>query len=148
MLAVRAFANLFEHAEGRDLADKEFDKIHSLVKCTSVGSTNKNLIIAAATLYINYAVLCTSERYKDLPSSIDRGLVLVEDLIGILGSTEDSEAVYRSLVAVGTLLGFGEEVQMAATEIYGLGSVLGKVEKRTKEARIQGVVAEIRGLMG
>jgi len=60
----------------------------------------------------------------------------------------DSEAVYRGLVAVGTLLGTGEEAQMAAREVYGIEGVLGGAEKRLKEPRIRGVVGEIRGILG
>ena len=148
MLAVRAFANLFETSYGRALADTKFDKIHSLVKSSSLDTMNRNLTIAVTTLYINYAVLYTSDSHSALPSSIDRGLLLLEDLTGIMATATDSEALYRSLVAVGTLLTLGEELQMAAKEVYGMGVTLQKVEKGTKEPRIQGVIAEIRSSLG
>ena len=148
MLAVRAFANLFETSEGRSLADTKFDKIHSLVTVSSLNTTNRNLTIAVTTLYINYAALCTSDSHSALPSSIDRGLLLLEDLTGIMATATDSEALYRSLVAAGTLLTLGEELQMAAKELYGTVVALQKVEKGMKEPRLQSVVAEIRSLLG
>ena len=147
MLAVRTFANLFETEKGRSLADAKFDKVHSLVKASSLGTTNRNLTIAVTTLYINCVVLCTSISHSGLPSSIDRGLLLLEDLAGIMASSTDSEAVYRSLVAAGTLLSLGEEMLMAAKEVFDIPSVLRRIEQGMKEPRIQVVIAEIKALL-
>lgn len=147
MLSVRAFGNLFDTNSGRHLADKDFDKIHKLVKGSSTGTTNRNLTIAITTLYLNYTVLLSSTSYSSLPSSIDRGLMLLDDLISIVSATKDAEAVYRGLVAVGTLLGLGEEVLEAAKEVYDLAGALGKVESAVKEPRIKGVVGEIKGIL-
>lgn len=147
MLAVRALANLFETETGRSLADSKFDKVHSLVRSSSLDTTNRNLTIAVTTLYINYAVLCTSASHSGLPSSSDRGLLLLDDLAGIMASATDSEAVYRSLVAAGTLLTLGEEMQIAAKEVYDVPSTLRKIEQGIKEARIQAVIAEIRSVL-
>ncbi|KAL6718865.1 WD repeat protein Lub1 [Lecanora helva] len=147
MLAVRSFGNLFETSQGRSLADKEFDRIHELVKSSSAETSNRNLIIAAATLYLNYAVLLTSPSHSSLPSSIDRGLLLLDDLTSLINTAVDSEAVYRSLVAVGTLLSLGEEIHEAAKEVYDLSAALEKGEKVVKEPRVKGVVAEIRALL-
>ncbi|KAL8998085.1 MAG: hypothetical protein Q9169_002778 [Polycauliona sp. 2 TL-2023] len=146
MLAVRAFSNLFETSEGRTLTDEFFDKIHSLVK-SSVNKSNRGLTIAVTTLYVNYAVLYTSSSYSSEQRSMDRGLTLMDDLCSIIRGAVDSEAVYRGLVAAGTLLGVGEEVQMAAKEIYDLEGALKKAEQTVKEPRIKGVVGEIRGLL-
>lgn len=147
MLAVRALSNLFETEKGRELADNEFDKIHSLVKSASEGNNaNRTLVIAVTTLHVNYAVLLTSASHSALPSSIDRGLVLLDDLVTIIGTASDSEAAYRGLVAAGTLLGLGEEIQMAAREVYSFESALQKVEQTIKEPRIKAVVGEIRAL--
>ncbi|KAI4254285.1 MAG: hypothetical protein L6R42_007262, partial [Xanthoria sp. 1 TBL-2021] len=146
MLAVRAVSNLFETSEGRTLAEESFDKIHTLVK-SSANNSNRNLTIAVTTLYVNYAVLYTSLAYSSEQRSIDRGLTLMDDLSSIIRSAVDSEAVYRGLVAAGTLLGVGEELQMAAKEIYDLDGALKKAEQAIKEPRIKGVVGEIRGLL-
>ena len=144
MLSTRAFGNLFETPQGRNLADKDFDRIHELVKSSSAGTSNRNLTIAVATLYLNYAVLLTSSSHSLLPSSIDRGLLLLDDLTSLIGTAADSEAVYRGLVAVGTLLSLGEELQEAARDVYDLSVALEKAEKAVKEPRVKGVVAEIK----
>ena len=147
MLSIRAFGNLFETSEGRNLADKDFDKIHNLVKSSSAGTSNRNMTIAITTLYLNYAVLLTSSSHSSLPSSIDRALLLLDDLTLLLNSVADSEAVYRGLVAVGTLLDLGEEVQEAAKEVYDLAGALDKVEKVAKEPRVKAVSNEIRDVL-
>ncbi len=147
MLSVRAFGNLFETQQGRSLADKDFDKIHELVKSSSAGTSNRNLTIAVATLYLNYAVLLTSASHSSLPSSTDRGLALLDDLTSLISTAVDSEAVYRGLVAVGTLLSLDETLPEAAKQIYDLPSALANAEKAVREPRVKGVVGEIRALL-
>ncbi len=100
MMAMRCFSNLFQTDRGREIASAEFDTIHPLVS-PFIGSTNRNLIIALTTLYINYSVLLMSE------NNADRALSLLDDLSKILNTATDSEAVYRALVATGTLLCLG-----------------------------------------
>ena len=151
MLAVRGFGNLFETPPGRSLADDNFDKIHRLIKeatASSVNATNRNLTIAITTLYVNYAVLFTSsDTYKSLPSSTDRSIELLADLTDIISQTSDSEAVYRGLVAAGTLLTVDETIQEAARDVYDLESAIKKAEKRVKEPRFKNVVSEIRAIL-
>lgn len=147
MLSVRACGNLFDTASGRNLVDSNYDKIHELVKGSSAGTTNRNITVAVATLYLNYAVLLTSSSHSSLPSSIDRGLMLLDDLVSLVSTLRDSEAAYRGLVAVGTLLSLGEEVLEAAKQVYDLAGALGKVEYAVKEPRIRGVVGEIRAIL-
>lgn len=150
MLAMRTFANLFETAEGRDLAMSSFDQILAGVKAAlaSSGETpNRNLTIAIATLYINFAVYLTSEGRNESPESAERGLVLLEELTRIITGEKDSEAVYRALVALGTLVAaLGEEVKSAAKEVYELEGVLVRASASGpgKEPRIKGIINEIR----
>ena len=154
MLAVRAFGNLFETAPGRNLADSDFDKIHQLVRDAAkdvvfapTTTTTRNLTIAVTTLYCNYAILLTSSINASLPSSIDRAFLLMDDLTKIIGGASDSEAIYRALVAAGTLLILGEEIQDAARDVYQLGAAMKKAETKVKEPRIKGVVGEIREIL-
>ncbi len=148
MLATRTFSNLFETEKGRVLADAEFDQIHTLVKSSSARNiANRNLVIAVTTLYLNYAVLLTSPSNSGLPSSIDRGILLLDDVATILHNSSDSEAIYRGLVAAGTLLGLAEELQMAATDVYDIHGALAQAEKGFKEPRIKAIVLEVRALL-
>lgn len=150
MLAVRAFANLFETPAGRELAMSNSDHILDGVKSalTNSGtSPNRNLTIAIMTLYINFAVYLTSEGRESAPESAEQGLVLLGELIKLLATEKDSEAVYRSLVAMGTLVkSLGAEVKSAANDVYDVGSVLTRVSGSNigKEPRIKGIIGEIR----
>jgi phospholipase A-2-activating protein len=147
MLAIRAFSNLFETSSGRDLADTNFEKLHGLIKPCASAKANRNLTIAITTLYLNFATLFTSPSYASLPSSIDRSLALIDDLAQISAAWPDSEAVYRALVAAGTLLGLSEEIRAAARQIYELEIAVSRAEARLKEPRVKGVVAEIKALL-
>ncbi|KAF2822984.1 phospholipase A-2-activating protein [Ophiobolus disseminans] len=137
MMAIRCLSNLLQTDKGRQLASTEFDKIHPLVS-PFLTSPNRNLIIALTTLYINYAVLLTSE------NNADRALSLLDDLSKILTSATDSEAVYRALVATGTLLCLGPDFCEAGRDILQIGDAVKHAEQKVKEPRIKNVIAEIR----
>jgi phospholipase A-2-activating protein len=137
MMAVRLVSNLLQTEKGRLLASTEFDSIHPLV-APFLTASNRNLIIALTTLYINYSVLLTSE------NNADRALSLLDDLGKILNSATDSEAVYRALVATGTLLSLGPDFCEAGRDILQIGDAVSSAEGKVKEPRVKSVVAEIR----
>ncbi|CAO2654037.1 Nn.00g107700.m01.CDS01 [Neocucurbitaria sp. VM-36] len=137
MMAIRCLSNLLQTDKGRLLASTEFDTIHPLVS-PFITSTNRNLIIALTTLYINYSVLLTSE------NNADRALSLLDDLSKILTTATDSEAVYRALVATGTLLCLGPDFCEAGRDILQIGDAVKRAEEKVKEPRIKNVIAEIR----
>jgi phospholipase A-2-activating protein len=137
MMAIRCLSNLLQTEKGRSLASTAFDEIHPLV-APFLTSSNRNLIIALTTLYINYAVLLTSE------NNADRALSLLADLSKILNSATDSEAVYRALVATGTLLSLGPDFCEAGRDILDIGDAVKHAEQKVKEPRIRNVIAEIR----
>ena len=147
MLAIRVFSNLFETPQGRDLADANFERMHGLVQKCAYANPNRNLTIAITTLYLNFSSLFTSPSHSALPSSIDRSLTLMDDLAQLSAILPDSEAVYRALVAAGTLLGLSEELRMAARDVYDLEVAVTKAEARLKEPRVRGVVSEIKALL-
>ncbi|KAI1524937.1 WD40 repeat [Pyrenophora tritici-repentis] len=137
MMAIRCLSNLLQTEKGRLLASTEFDTIHPLVS-PFLASPNRNLIIALTTLYINYSVLLNSE------NNADRALSLLDDLSKILTTATDSEAVYRALVATGTLLCLGPDFCEAGRDILQIGDAITRAEQKVKEPRIRNVVAEIR----
>ncbi|KAF2135029.1 phospholipase A-2-activating protein [Dothidotthia symphoricarpi CBS 119687] len=137
MMAIRCLSNLLQTDKGRLLASTEFDQIHPFVS-PFITSTNRNLIIALTTLYINYSVLLISE------SNADRALSLLDDLSRILTTATDSEAVYRALVATGTLLCLGPDFCEAGRDILQLGDAINRAEEKVKEPRVTTVIAEIR----
>ncbi|PWY75152.1 PFU-domain-containing protein [Aspergillus heteromorphus CBS 117.55] len=149
MLTIRMLANLFETSAGRELVSSRFDQVLHGVKSalSNSGATpNRNLTIAVTTLYINLAVYLTSEGRESVPESSERGLVLLGELATMIQGEKDSEAVYRGLVALGTLVkGLGEEVRSAAKEVYDVGDVLKNISSSGlgKEPRTKGIIVEI-----
>lgn len=149
MLTIRMLANLFETDAGRQLAVSRFDQIIAAAKSalTNGGGANRNLTIAVATLYINFAVYLTSEGRESAPESSEKGLVLLAELTQMVSGEKDSEAAYRSLVALGTLVKvLGEEIKSAAKEVYDVGRVLETVlgSGIGKEPRVKGIIGEIK----
>jgi phospholipase A-2-activating protein len=71
-------------------------------------------------------------------------LSLLADLSKILNSATDSEAVYRALVATGTLLSLGPDFCEAGRDILDIGDAVKHAEQKVKEPRIRNVIAEIR----
>ena len=48
---------------------------------------------------------------------------------------------------MGTLLTLDDTVQDAARDVYDIDSALKKAERKVKEPRVKGVVAEIQGIL-
>ncbi|PLB35805.1 WD repeat PLAP family protein [Aspergillus candidus] len=153
MLSVRMLANLFETDAGRRLAVSKLEQIMPAVKSAladSGATPNRNLTIAVATLYINYAVYFTTEERASDPESSEMGLHLLAELVQMIAGEKDSEAVYRSLVALGTLItALGEEIKSAARQVYDVRNVLDRVATSGigKEPRVKGIINEIRESM-
>ncbi|KAI9374246.1 PUL domain-containing protein [Aspergillus egyptiacus] len=150
MLSVRLMANLFETDTGRHLVIDRFDQVIAALKLclTNSGpSPNRNLTIAIATLYINIAVYSTSEGRQSSVESAQRGLVLLEEVSRLLAAEKDSEAVYRSLVAFGTLVKeLGNEVKAAARDVFDFGTTSRNILSSGlgKEPRIKSVISEVK----
>jgi phospholipase A-2-activating protein len=146
MMAIRFFVNLFESAEGRMLAISEFDSIQAFTTAPiNAGTTNRNLLVAATTLYINFAVLLTSE--SSISTAFENALAMLEVLSKILSTQTDSEVVYRAMVATGTLLGIDDEVRSAAKDVYGMEKSVGIALAKAADPRVKSVAAEIRTLL-
>lgn len=150
MLAVRALSNLFETAIGRNIADNELEKVLQLVQGAwnhQANTSNRNLVIAVSTLYLNYAVLLTSSAdIRSSPSYHSRALLVLGGLTIFLSRMTDCEAVYRSLVAAGTLLTINRDVRQAAIDSYAIKDTAIRAESQTQDARVRKIVKEIQNL--
>lgn len=146
MLASRAFSNLFESTEGRNLAAAQFDKIQAFTAAIiDAGTSNRNVLVAVTTLYINYSVLLGTS--SDSSSIFESAAKLLETLTTIASTQGDSEVVYRALVAIGTLLGLADEVKAAAKEVYDVDKTVNVALGKASDPRIKNVVAEIKALL-
>jgi phospholipase A-2-activating protein len=109
MMAFRTIANLFSSPEGRNLLAQP-EEAHRVITFTqrtlglagqtAIGKQNRNLLIASSTVVINYAVLISKD--GKMPKEI--ALQLLEVAGHLLSTQKDSEVLYRSLVAAGTLI--------------------------------------------
>jgi phospholipase A-2-activating protein len=152
MLAIRTLANFCNTEAGRLIVDGTFEQIHSFVQPfikSYTSSQNRNLTIAITTLYINFAVLLieSAGRSEGLTANADRALTLLDDLTRLISSVVDSEALYRALIAAGTLLSLGQDFRSAAREVFEIESALSKAQKVGVEPRIKAAIAEIRDLL-
>ena len=146
MLATRMLANIFNTEEGRLIADGCFEQIVELVQPHTM-STNKNLAAAIATLHINFAVMLTSSAPATESRSREmRAAAVANQVVDLLDKVGDSETVYRSLVALGTLLALGNEFRKEVAQAKNVTGLLSKVEQGPvgKETRVKAVITEMR----
>jgi phospholipase A-2-activating protein len=144
MMAVRAFANLFDSIEGRVLAAKEFDRIQNVISTAIAGSTNRNLLVAATTVYINYSVYFKSETTS---TSFEHVLAVLDTLGKILSLQNDSEVIFRALVATGTLLTMDEEVRSAAKDVYDISKSIATAVNKASDPRNRNAATEIKEIL-
>ena len=141
MMALRGISNIFESAPGRSLALNEFKYIQSTISSALPGSTNRNLYVAVTTVYINYAVL-----FQSSPST-DAATEILDTLATILNTQNDSEVIYRAIVATGTLVELGDMEKAAAKEVYGIPAAIDAASKKVNEPRIRRIASEVRELL-
>lgn len=143
MLATRALANMFMQEGGRVFADEKFNEIKEFAQVLLNDKSNRNLGVALATLYINYAVSFTSPKRRELPHTREQSMALLKDLSTLLKTWNDSEVVYRSLVAIGTLLYVGDDVAKATKSTTNAAKLVQAAGSSSQESRIKRIVAEI-----
>jgi phospholipase A-2-activating protein len=150
MLAVRGFGNLFASLEGRALALEEIDRITSITASALKDSThNRNLLVAAVTLAINYAVLFSQDTTGEIGENakFEGSVAWLEVLAEILNEQKDAEVLYRALVAAGTFLEVAPEVKSAAQEVYGVGVAVKNAVEKSVDPRIKNLGREIAVLL-
>jgi phospholipase A-2-activating protein len=129
-------------------------------------TSNRNLLVAVATLYINYSVFFTSsssssedpegdtdmQRQTDPAQLFERVIAMLEQLVAMIREVKDSEALYRALVGLGTLLSWDNggvaEVREAASSVYEVKKALGEAKKNGRaDPRIGRIVGEVETLL-
>lgn len=148
MMGIRIIANIFATADGRSLASSQADTALSFLSKVAgvqpgpapIGKFNRNILIAASTAALNYAVLVSRERL--LTPQLRQRLF---SIIGaILADQTDSEILYRGLVALGTLLSASRD---AAASLDVKGWIRGAAE-RGSDDRILEVANETSRILG
>lgn len=144
-MAIRVVANLFESAEGRGLlmtkADKALSFLEHVVGLSvqeGFGNPNRNILIAISTSALNYSVIVNKEGAL---SSGQRNRLLA--IIGsIMNKHSESEALYRALVAVGTLMSTSD----FDTANFDVLAWIKAASEGSSESRIQSIAKECRAL--
>lgn len=144
MMGGRTTANLFGSAEGRALIGSNAEKViaflERIVGITgeAIGKFNRNVLIATTTCGVNLAVLANRERAL----SPDHRRRLGGILAAVLQEQQDSEVLYRAIVALGTLLTAGKEAKAS-----GMAALLDRASQASSEDRVKSVEAECRRLL-
>lgn len=142
MMALRAVANIFVTAKGREVAAADAPAVASLLELVvgisgaGIGQSNRNVLIAATTALINYAVLTYNAKTSVGDAEVVRRLLAV--LGRILETQSDAEVLYRALVALGT---FTVYFKADATALGAAGWV-GTAKAKSAETRVKDVADE------
>lgn len=143
MLALRTIANLW--SDPRALADLELNAISLLgsLSETHYAELGKNAKIAFATVVYNATAQMVGAAGKSAAAGITLGLV--NEVLAAEG--EESEAVYRTLVALGNLLCSSSGAGLNRSALDTARQSIGRISQRLGgEERIAQISAEVRGL--
>ncbi|CCG84657.1 protein of unknown function [Taphrina deformans PYCC 5710] len=139
MLALRCLANLFTVKQGRSLLQTQADEIIEAVSAVHYPA-NRNLSLALSTFLLNASVTACQGK-----STVD-GINLIDPILRTIKDTTDSEILFRSLIALGTLLRISDDVVEAAKDVFEAGRAL-HVHANNKEERIRAALHEVHGLL-
>ena len=105
MLSLRVLANLFSQSEGMNLVYSNRSNVVKAILDSRM-STNQKIHIAIATVLLNLAIVV---RTKDDLDGKSECLSAAQTLLQV---HQDAEAIFRTLVSVGTIV-HGDEESMA-----------------------------------
>lgn len=146
---IRLLVNLFKSDAGRLIADGTFDTALKMVRPFSADPESAAQVKALATLYLNYAVLLTSQAPSNEAAMREtRARTLLMD-IALLAENEsphaaDGDILFRTLAALGTLLSLGQSFR--AELKGGLGGTLQFIKQKpaAQQPNVKDLMAEIQ----
>lgn len=163
MMAFRTIANSFTTEEGRLAAYQQTEKVVDYMEClVGVSDTafkgpvgfpgNRNVLVAATTAAVNYAVLAylISKKKILLGDGTD---IVTPEVFGLLANVlcktvkqqSDPEVSYRALAALGTLAAAGYAEVMKS---FGADETIRAASKdKSAEQRIRAIASECLGLL-
>lgn len=146
MLSVRTLCNMLTHPEGEALALKHKDYLLSIL-LTSAPSPNKHMQVALSTLLLNLAVA-----FNRTQDTVGRAQA-VEAATVVIPHSSDSEALFRGLVALGTLVWDADTMQ-DKSELIGivnsskeLSSLLEKLSAGSSMNKVTQCASQVCALM-
>lgn len=148
MMILRAVANVFATPKGREVAASDASRVLGLLERVvglngpGVGRHNRNVLLAATTVVLNYAVLARKSVGASFAKA-DSKKTFTRVVERIISEQTDGEVVYRALVALGTWL-YGNSSGAESID----KDVVRRAIERIKEDRITGVGKEVLSLLG
>ncbi|KAG5438340.1 hypothetical protein PCANB_002828 [Pneumocystis canis] len=136
MLSLKALVNLFQKESGKKILHENSKKIISKILGIYNVLTNQNTKIALCTLYLNFSIL-----FYQL-SSIQDAINIINPILEILSQDNDSECIYRIMVAFGTLLYTLRDLENAI-DMHKTRIIIQECENKFKEPRIILLIKEI-----
>ncbi|KTW29064.1 uncharacterized protein T551_02338 [Pneumocystis jirovecii RU7] len=134
MLSLKALVNLFEKDSGKEILNKEFEKIITKISGIYNDLTARDAKIALSTLYLNFSIF-----FYQL-SSVQNALSILSPILEILSEDSDSECIYRTMVALGTTLYTLKNLKKIT---YKVLTIIQKCKNKFRESRIELLVKEI-----
>ncbi|QSL64435.1 hypothetical protein MERGE_001736 [Pneumocystis wakefieldiae] len=139
MLSLKALVNLFEKDSGRKILYQNLEKIKTKIFNIYNSLFDRNIKIALSTLYLNFSILFYQQ------SSTQNAVHFIEPIFQILSNDDDSECIYRALVALGTILYTLEKSKNMYTERIQM--ITQKCKNNFKELRIVSLIKEISEIL-
>ncbi|KAH8907647.1 PFU-domain-containing protein [Coniochaeta sp. PMI_546] len=163
MMALRTITNLFASPAGRSVvAHGAHDVVSTLERIvgvpegvpsaasteeSAIGKTNRNVQIALTSVAFNYACLAYMQHKKsqeaaDVPEIGVDVLALLCNILGkVIKDQNDSEVLYRALMALGMMLAIGGEVRDTIRALDGEDFIRDAIKKGSED-RVKDVGAE------
>ncbi|RWS17113.1 phospholipase A-2-activating protein-like protein [Dinothrombium tinctorium] len=115
MLSLRTLCNLFSHQLGQAFMVNYSSTIFKALGMSNIQTTHKNVQIALSTIFLNYAV------YLSTDSNTALKMECLSSITFIIKEKIDGEAMFRLLVALGTLLSDKQLLNLSKSEeLYNL----------------------------
>ncbi|KAI3804971.1 hypothetical protein L1987_26901 [Smallanthus sonchifolius] len=138
LTSIRAVVNLFKNSGYHLwLQKRRVEIFDAFASCYS--SPNKNVQVSYSTLVLNYAVLLIEKKDEEGQAHVLSAALEIAE-----GETLETDAKYRALVAIGSLMLEGLVKKIALD--FEVGSVA-KLAKASKDSKVSEVAADIEALI-
>uniref|UniRef100_UPI00358E7B68 phospholipase A-2-activating protein isoform X2 n=1 Tax=Myxine glutinosa TaxID=7769 RepID=UPI00358E7B68 len=131
MLCLRTLCNAFSQTAGRELLMSRRDDVMKMTQ-KLIGSQNKNLQVALATVILNFSVAASTKLDADFFAQLLSAISMA------LECRPSPEAVFRVLVAMGTLVsGHGGVTTLTLAQSLGLRAQIEAIETAGHPPKLQ-----------
>ncbi|XP_055917691.1 phospholipase A-2-activating protein [Eupeodes corollae] len=130
LMIIRCLANMMNHRSGRQQVESCLEPTIEILKGIKSGSAN--LQIAIATFYLNATI-----SQKQATANNDMCRLITEGIIELLVWSNDLEACYRSIQAIGNLT-TTTHAQLTSAQVISVDSVMDKIRTFADHPQVVG----------